>query len=372
MRKKIFTIAMTAAVALGLCACGKSGQGSGVPSPEIAATSTPAPTQEISGSKTETTDLKIPDYEEYVAKTKLPEKYLGIEVKKITDEEIEDYIAEILAENAELVEVDHAVEEGDIVDIDYAGYLDGVAFDGGTGNIGDLEIGSGAFIPGFEEGLIGMKKGEERSLPLTFPENYHSEDMAGKSVIFEVTLNAVLVSQIPELNDAFVSELTDEQYKTVEEFRTYVSNTMKENKEYNAVLDYLLENTEFGAVNEEFIAANLQSMKDYYGMYAQMYGLDLETFMLYNGVADAEGFWKNMEGELRQEEKERIVLYCVAKNEGVSFTEEEFNSRVAELAESYDVTTEEFLEQQDRRYIEQSIYMERGLDLLLKNVVEVE
>ena len=378
MRKKVLMIMMAAVVAAGLCACGKSGgKGNEIPSPEVIATTAPTQGADISGSGTGTgteniEPLPITDYSACVATTKLPANYLGIEVKKVTDEDVDDYIAEVLAENMTLSEVDRAVEKGDVVDIDYAGYLDGVAFDGGTGNIGDLEIGSGSFIDGFEDGLIGMKKGEHRSLPLTFPEAYHSAELAGKSVIFEVTLNSVSVYELPAFDDTFVSDLTSEMCTTTAEFREYVYGLIKDNREYDAVIAYMLENTEFGDLNEEFIQANLQSMKDYYEMYAQMYGLDLDTFMLYYGVPDAAAFWKDMEEELRKEEKERILLYCVAKNEGVSVSTEEFNERVAELAESYDMTVEEFLAQQDQNYVEQSIFMERGLDVLLENVITVE
>ena len=376
MRKKVFMIAFTAAVAVGLCACKTKQGGDVLPSPEVVSTGTPAPT-ETAGTEAAGTDtveqLPITNYDECIAKTTLPENYFGIEVKKVSGQEVEDYIADVLEENQVLSEVDRAVETGDAVDIDYAGYLDGEAFDGGTGNIGDLVIGSGQFIPGFEEGLIGMQKGEKRSLPLTFPAEYRNNpDLAGKNVVFEVTLNHVYVYELPTLDDAFVSEFTEEQCKTTEEFRTYVADMLKENREYETVLDYLLENTEFSDLNEEFITANLNSMKGYYEMYAQLYGLDIETFMLYNGVADADAFWKTMEEEMRREEKERVVLYCVAKKENISLTEEEFNQKVEELATSYDMTVEDFLAQQDRTYVEQSILMERGLDLLLQNVVTVE
>lgn len=374
MRKKLVVLIMAAVAAVSLCACKKEdGKGSTLPTPEAGGTGTPAITSGASDGNGDADSLPITDYDACVATTTLPENYYGIEVKKITEQEVEEYIAGVLQDNVGTEEVDRAVEEGDVVDVDYAGYLDGVAFDGGTGNNPVLEIGSHSFIDGFEDGLIGMKKGESKSLPLKFPDEYkNNPDLAGKEVVFDVTVNSVSVYVLPEFTDAFVADLTGDTYQTTDEFRQYAEDMLFENRAYEVVMGYLLENTDFAPLNEEFIQANLKSIQGYYEMYAQLYGLDLDTFMLYYGVADAAAFWKEMEEELRMEEKERIVLYCVAMKEGITLTEEEFTEKATELAQSNGQTLEEFLAQQDRKYVEQSILMENGLNILLDHVTAVD
>ena len=246
-----------------------------------------------------------------------------------------------------------------------------ISFEGGADTGFDLEIGAGGFIDGFEEGLVGAKKGETRSLNLKFPDEYKiNPDMAGKAVVFEVKVNSVSEYVLPELTDDFVKELTDGEYTTVEAFREYSIDALTKDKQYLAVIDYLVQNSEFPELNEEYITASLDSMKDYYQMYAVMYGVDLETFMQMAGIADTKTFWDDMEAEIRRMEKERIVLYCVAKAEGITLTEEEFTKYATELAESYQQTLEQFLEERERKYVEQSLMMERALEFLLENVTE--
>lgn len=372
MRKKIFATVLCTAMGLAVCACrGTTPAESEFPTllPEKTATpavsATPAPT----GSGQE--EVPLTDYETYVTTMKLAKDYVGFPVEKVTDAEIEAYFQEILERNKWLEERDRAVQNGDVANIDFTGYLDGEAFEGGSDTGFDLEIGAGGFIDGFEEGLVGAKKGEARTLNLTFPEVYPiNPDMAGKAVVFEVKVNSVSEYVLPEMTDDFVKELTEEEYTTVEAFREYSVDVLTKDKQYLAVIDYLVQNSEFPELNEGYITASLDSMKAYYQMYAVMYGVDLETFMQMMGVPDTKAFWDDMEAEIRRMEKERIVLYCVAKAEGITLTEEEFTEYATELAESYQQTLEQFLEERERKYVEQSLLMERALEFLLENVTE--
>lgn len=373
MRKKILAAMLCTAMGLAACACkGTTPTESEFPTvrvPEKTATpavsATPAPT----GSGQE--EVPFTDYEMYVATTKLAKDYVGFPVEKVTDEEIEAYFKEVLERNKTMEERDRAVQNGDVANIDFTGYLDGEPFEGGADTGFDLEIGAGGFIDGFEEGLVGAKKGETRSLNLKFPDEYKiNPDMAGKAVVFEVKVNSVSEYVLPELTDDFVKELTDGEYTTVEAFREYSIDALTKDKQYLAVIDYLVQNSEFPELNEEYITASLDSMKNYYQMYAVMYGVDLETFMQMAGIADTKTFWDDMEAEIRRMEKERIVLYCVAKAEGITLTEEEFTKYATELAESYQQTLEQFLEERERKYVEQSLMMERALEFLLENVTE--
>ncbi|MGN1083916.1 MAG: trigger factor, partial [Lachnospiraceae bacterium] len=322
MRKKILATLVCAAMGLAMCACSRTTPtDSEIPTPQGVtpdATVTTSPT-ETGGDTAE--EVPITNYEDCVAVTKLAKDYIGIPVEKVTDAELEAYILEVLEENMLLEEKDGTVENGDVANIDFTGYLDNEPFEGGSDVGFDLEIGSGQFIEGFEEGLVGAKKGETRSLELTFPEDYRNNpDMAGKAVVFEVKVNAICRYVLPELTDEFIKELTSEEYTTVQAFKEYSLGLLTEEKEYLAVMDYLVENTEFAELNEAYIQASLDSMKSYYELYAQMFGVDLETFFLYSGIPDSKAFWTEMESQMRRAEQERIVLYCVAKAEGITLT----------------------------------------------------
>lgn len=376
MRKKILTAVLCVAMGLAVCACNTATpSGSDLPTPQgtdkrltPGITVTTAPTGTEDG---ENSGIPITDYEDYVALTKLAKDYVGLPVEKVSEAELEAYIQEVLERSKWLEERDRAVQNGDTANIDFTGYLDGEPFDGGSDTGVNLEIGSRSFIDGFEEGLIGAKKGETRSLELTFPEVYsRNPDMAGKTVVFEVKVNSVSEYVLPELTDDFVKELTAEEYTTVQAFKEYATALLTEEKQYLAVIDYLVENSEFSRLNEEYIQASLDSMKSYYEMYAMMSGVDLESFMQMAGVPDSNAFWADMEAEMRRLEEERIVLYCVAKAEGITLTEEEFTKYATEIAENYELTLEEFLKDNERKYVEQSILMERALEFLLENVTE--
>lgn len=372
MRKKILATMLCVVMGLSICACGTTTPSvSDIPTPEATATEAPEATvTPTEGAEEEV--LPVTNYDDCVATTTLPESYVNIEVKKITDAEVQAYLDEICLQNLVLEEVDRAVEEGDVANIDFTGYIDGEAFEGGSDTGFDLEIGSGQFIEGFEEGLIGAVKGETKSLELAFPDDYYSTDLAGKAAVFEVKVNTVSEYVLPEMTDEFVNTLTSGEYTTVADFTVYANDVLTEEREYLSVMDYLVENSTFGELNEEYIQASLDSMKEYYEYYAAMFGLDMESFMQMVGVTDTEAFWSDMEEDMRRSEKERIVLYCVAKAEGITLTEDEFTMYATELAESYSVTLDEFLAEYDKTYVEQSILMEQALEFLLDNIVEVE
>lgn len=366
MRKRFLTGVLCTTVALMMCACNTvSKKTDDLPTPQpLTGTQTP----EATVTPTETEEIPITDYEECVETTTLPEQYTGIEVVKITDEEVEAYIKEILETYPVLEEKEGTAENGDIVNLDYVGTAEGEEFDSGTM---DLELGSGQTIDGFEDGLLGAAVGETRILELQFPDPYSvNTELSGKDAVFEVKVNSISRYVVQDFTDEAINEITGGEYTTTEAFREYAFSLLTEEREYTAVMDYMVENTTFGELNEAYIEASLNSMKDYYGYYAALYGLDIDTFMLYQGVTDADAFWAEMKEEMRRAEQERIVLYCVAKAENITITEEEFTASATSLAESYSMTLEEFLEAQDETYVRQSILMERALEYLLHNITE--
>lgn len=372
MKKKVWMIAACAVMSMALGACNnketKKTDGN-------AATTTPAVTTqqpEATKSPLETMaeELPLTDYEQYVESTVLPTGYKGIEVQAITDADVDEYIEEVRNANKERVlkEASQPIVETDIVIIDYAGYLDGVAFEGGTAYSHEMEIGASGFIPGFDEGLIGAKKGDKVSLPLTFPADYWNDEMAGKDVVFEVTIHSVAAQVAPEFTDEFVNTLTDGEYTTTDEFRLFSKGFLTEERKYNAVMDYLVDNSTFDKMDEAYIKASIEFEKLYY---SYIYGFaSVEEFESVFGAEASEVLWASREKQIRRLEQERMALYCVAKAEGLTLTETEFTEKATAYAESVGMTLDALLAEQDVAALRQSMLMESAMELLLNNVVE--
>ncbi len=373
MKKKMFTAAICVAMSLALCACNKTDPaGSGNPTSGVTKqpTATAAPTATPNAVDEAYAALPFSNYDDYVASTVLPEGYVGFEVEKVTDADVDAYVQEVRENNKVRELKDGPLELGDIAIIDYVGYLDGVAFEGGTDRGAELELGSHSFIEGFEEGLVGAKKGETVSLNLTFPVDYHNLDMAGKAVVFEVKINSAAAQVLPEFTDEFVNTLTSGEYTTVEDFRLYAKGFLTEERKYTGVMDYLVENATFGKLNEEYISAAYDLEKQYYAM---MYGFgSVEEFESVFGEEASEVLWTMVDKQIRRYEQDRVALYCVAKAENLTLTEEEYQTAVAEYAESNGMTVEELYKVQDEATLRQSMLMEIALEYLLENIVEVE
>jgi trigger factor len=213
-------------------------------------------------------------------------QYKGIELEKesdeVTDDELDARIQSILDANPEYIEVERPAQDGDTANIDYVGMKDGEAFSGGTAEGYDLVLGSGTFIPGFEDGLIGANTGDELSLNLTFPENYSNADLAGQAVVFDVTVNSIKEKKDAVLDDAFVQRMSD--FKTVDEFKADTLADMKEQKEKQSeqkllddALQAVVDTTEFD-LNQDAIDQYYNSQLDYYNSMVSMYGMTLESY----------------------------------------------------------------------------------------------
>jgi len=372
----MFAAVVCVAMSMALCACNTTNPAGGKNPTQapadvtLPATSTPGPTATPTEIEESYAELPITNYDDYAATTVLPEGYIGFEVDKITEKDVDIYVQEVLENNKDRVLKDGPLEMGDIAIIDYVGYLDGVAFEGGTDVSKELELGSGEFMEGFEEGLVGAKKGDTVSLNLKFPEDYWSEEMAGKEVVFEVKIHSSAALVLPEFTNEFVTEITSGEYTTVEEFRMYAKGFLAEERKYNSIMDYLVENAEFGKLNEDYISAAFDLEKQYYAL---MYGFNsVEEFETVFGEEASEVLWTMVEKQIRRYEQDRIVLYCVAKAENIELSETEYNEAVAEYAASNSMTLEELYEIQDEATLRQSMLMEKALEHLLMNIVEVE
>ena len=376
MKKKMFAAAVCVALSVAMCACNNSnptGEKNPTETPAgitpqatatAGATATPSPVEEAYAS------LPITNYEDYVATTVLPEGYIGLTMDKITDQDVDAYVQEVLENNKVRELKEGPLTLGDIAIIDYTGYVDGVAFDGGSDVGKELELGSGEFLEGFEEGLVGAKKGDSVTLNLKFPVDYWATDLAGKDVVFEVKINSAAAQVLPEFTDEFVTTLTSGEYTTTKDFCDYAKGFLTEERKYNTVMDYLVENATFGKLNEEYITAAFELEKQYYAL---MYGFgSVEEFETAFGAETSVILWTMVENEIRRYEQDRVALYCVAKAENLVLSEEEYTEAVAEYAQSNGVTVEELYEIQDEATLRQSMLMEISLEYLLNQVVEVE
>lgn len=252
--------------------------------------------------------------------TKLGE-YKGLELTKqsveVTDEEVETRIQSILAANPEYIEVTgRAAQNGDTVDIDFVGMKDGVAFEGGTSEGYKLELGSGSFIPGFEEGLVGAKTGDELSLNLTFPETYGQADLAGQDVVFDVTVNGIEEKREAVLDDNFVQRMSD--FATVDEFRADSQADLEAEKETQAqnqlrqdALMAVLEASEFD-LNQAAVDQEYEMQKSNLDYMAQMYGITSEDLMGAYGMTDA-----TLKTSSEDIVKERLLIAAIAEAEGL-------------------------------------------------------
>ena len=262
-------------------------------------------------------------------------EYKGLKLEVIdtvvTDDEIESRIKATLSMNPEKIPVEgRAVENGDIVNIDFEGKLDGVAFEGGTFKGYDLTIGSGSFIPGFEEQVIGMKKGETKDLDITFPDPYENNpDLAGKATVFTVTLNEIYKETPAELTDAWVERVTMGQQKTVAEYREAIKTEIEKYKKDNsdteaqiAAMEQVIENSEF-ELSEEGINKEYTDMKAEYEKMATAYGMDIKQFAELSNMTEEE-FDVKLKENAENRAQQNLIIDEIFKKEKMSLEDADY------------------------------------------------
>ena len=285
-------------------------------------------------------EVKLRDYKKINVKR---------EKAKVTAEEIEDTIENIRHRYAEDVLKDGEIKDGDVAVIDFEGFVDGVAFEGGKGENYSLKIGSGTFIPGFEEQLIGLKSGDEKDVEVTFPEDYHAEDLKGKKATFKVKVHEVKEVKVPELDKDFFEDLGMEGVDTKEKLEAKISESILTNKESeleNKYIDELLESaakdTEVD-IPEVMIDDELERMIREYDSHLRSQGITLEQFYKFTN-SDEEALKSQMRPEAARRVKHRLMLEEIAKQEKIEISDEEANKEAERLAENYQIKKEEFLQ----------------------------
>lgn len=302
-------------------------------------------------------------------------KNLGIkkEKAKVTKEEIEAEVKKMQDQMADLVvKEEGTVVEGNTAVINFKGYVDGELLEGGSGENYPLEIGAHSFIPGFEEGLVGHKAGEEVTLNLKFPENY-VEHLKNKDVKFEVKINEVKERIVPEINEDFFKDLGYEDVKTIEELNKKVEEYLlsEKNKQLeDAFLDKCLEKAAENMtvdINEEIIDDEVHHMIHQYEDQLKMQGLDIEKYYELTGSTH-EDLHKQMEGEATKRVKYRYLIEEIAKKENIDFTKEEVEKEAKTMAENYGITVEELVKAYGTiDIVKYDMTMHKALEIIKEN-----
>ncbi|MFD1781095.1 trigger factor [Fredinandcohnia salidurans] len=276
--------------------------------------------------------------------------YKGLEVEKledtVTDEEVDAEIKQLQERNAELVvKEEGTVENGDTVVIDFEGFVDGEAFEGGKAENYSLEIGSGSFIPGFEEQLVGIATGEEKDVEVNFPEEYHAENLAGKPATFKVKVHEIKAKELPELDDEFAKDVDDE-VETLDELkaktRTRLEETKKRDAE-NSLKDTLIEKASENAeidIPEAMVNTELDRMLREFEQRLQMQGMNLDLYFQFSGQ-DENALREQMKEDAGKRVRVNLTLEAIAKAENIEVSEEEISAELENMATMYGVSADE-------------------------------
>jgi len=275
--------------------------------------------------------------------------YKGIEIpaasSEVSEEDIAAELKQLQQRHAELTVLDEGTaENGDITVIDFEGFLDGVPFEGGKAEKYSLELGSGSFIPGFEEQVVGMAKGEEKEINVTFPENYHSEELKGKPVVFKVTLHDIKRKNLPALDDEFAKDVSE--FDTLEEYKQDIAKRLQDRKEQSAQREKENAVVEKAAAAAEveipsvMIDNEVEQMMGDFANRLKMQGMNLEMYFQFSGQDEA-ALKDQMRGDAEKRVRQNLVLEAIAKAEGIEATEEEVNEELEKLSKQYQRSVEE-------------------------------
>ena len=308
-------------------------------------------------------------------------KYKGVKIDKIdtevTDEEVNKEIDKERESNARTISVeDRPVKDKDMTIIDFEGFVDGEAFEGGKGENYPLTIGSGAFIPGFEEQLIGAKIGEETEVKVTFPEDYHAESLKGKDAVFKVTVHEIKEKELPELDDEFASEVSE--FDTLDEYKEDVKKKLTERKEAeaktkkeDAVIEAIVNDSKMD-IPEAMIDTQTRQMAQDYAGRLQQQGLTLEQYFQFTGM-DADKFLEQMKPGAKKRIESRLVLEAVAKEENFEVSDEDYDKEVARMAESYQMEADklkDLIGDYEKEQIIEDLKIQKAVDFVVDNAKE--
>ena len=310
-------------------------------------------------------------------------KYKGVKIEKIetevTDEDIDKEIKREQEANARTISVtDRPVKDGDTAVIDFEGFKDGVAFEGGKGENYPLVIGSGSFIPGFEEQLIGKNTGDETEVKVTFPEDYNAKDLAGADAVFKVKINEIKEKELPELDDEFAAEVSE--FDTMAEYREDVKKNLAEKKEKeakekkeDAVIEAIIKDSKM-EIPEAMIDTTCENMVNDYARRLQSQGLSLEQYFMFTGL-NLEKFKEQMRPGAEKRIESRLVLEAIVKAENFDVTEEEYEKELDRIAEESKMEKDKLKEyigddEYGKSQITDDLKIQKAIDLVVENAKE--
>ena len=308
-------------------------------------------------------------------------EYKGLKVDKVsnrvTAKEVEAKLEEEQKKNARTITVeDRAVQDGDEVVLDFEGFVNGVAFAGGKGENYPLTIGSGSFIPGFEEQLIGVEAEKEVEVNVTFPEEYHAEDLAGKEAVFKCTVHEIKTKELPELDDEFAAEVSE--FDTLDEYKADIKAKIKEQKIAEGKRqkeDQAVEKAGANAtmeIPEAMIDTQVQQMAQEFAQRMQSQGLTMEQYFQFTGLT-ADKMMEEMRPQAVKRIETRLVLEAIAKAENIEITDEKVDEEIAKMAEMYKMEVEklkEYMGEAEKEQMKADMAVQEAVTILVENSVE--
>lgn len=308
-------------------------------------------------------------------------EYKGLEVDKVstrvTQKEVDARIQEEAEKNARTVAVeDRPVQDGDEVILDFEGFVDGAAFEGGKGENYPLTIGSNSFIPGFEEQLVGAEAGKEVEVNVTFPEDYHAEELKGKEAVFKCTVHEIKAKELPEIDDEFAAEVSE--FDTLEEYKADVKVKIKDEKaaegktkKEDQVVEQAVKNAEM-EIPKAMIETQVKQMADDFAQRIQSQGISLEQYFQFTGMT-AEKMLEEMRPQAIKRIETRLVLEAIAKAENIEISDEKVDEELAKMAESYKMEVDklkEFMGENEKNQMKEDMAVQEAVTFLVENAVE--
>ena len=309
-------------------------------------------------------------------------EYKGLKVDKystrVTQKEVDEEIEKVREQHARIVEVtDRAVADKDDVTLDFEGFVDGVAFEGGKGENYPLTIGSGSFIPGFEEQLIGAEIDKEVEVKVTFPEDYHSEDLKGKEAVFKCTVHAIRAKELPEVDDEFASDVS-EKAETLDAYRAEVKAQIKERKENEGkakkedqAVEQAVANAEID-LPEPMVDLQAKQMADDFARRIMQQGLSVEQYFQFTGLSE-EKMMEELKPQAEKRIRTRLVLEAIVAVENIEVSDERLDEELAKMAESYKMEVEklkEFMGENEKKQMKEDIAVQDAVTLIVDASVE--
>lgn len=309
--------------------------------------------------------------------------YKGVEVEKtevsVSEEDVDKEVDKERESNSRMIDIDdRAVENGDMIKLDFEGFVDGVAFAGGKGEDYPLTIGSGSFIPGFEDQLVGAKIGEETEVNVTFPEDYQAEELKGKAAVFKCKVNEIKVKELPEADDEFAKDVSE--FDTLAEYRDDIRAKLLERKtqdakraKENKVVAKAVENASM-EIPEAMINEQVRRMADDFSRRIQSQGITFEQYMQFTGMT-VDQMLDQMKPEALKRIQNSLVLEAIAKAENIEISDERVDEEIAKMAEQYKMEVDklkEIMGEQEREQMKNDLAIQTAVEMITDAAVEVE